>query len=149
MADEDTMKVTADRSDDADAAPDPHMAGGPAITMAQQQEQLRDGKIVGFTCKQCNHDRFSPMSRCPKCGSSDIGTREFSTTGKVVSYTIQSVAAEQFMNEVPFAFVIVDLDDGPQVSGWVPYISKQEELPLGSAVEYQSSYKPGMQFEKK
>lgn len=149
MAGEKKMQLTEERTDDADKAKDPHMAHGPAITMHEQQERLKDGHIVGFTCNACHYDRFSPMNRCPKCGSTDIGTREFSTTGKVVSYTIQSVAAEQFMNEVPFAFVIVRLDDGPNVSGWVPWISKSEELPMGQQVEYTPSYKPGMQFEKR
>lgn len=142
------VKITEERSDDADVQTNSHMAVRPAISMMEQQEQLRDGTITGFKCNKDGYEQFSPMIRCPKCGSKDITTREFSTTGKVVSYTIQSVASEQFMNEVPFAFAIVDLDDGPKVSGWIPYISKADELPLGTKVEYIPSYKPGMMFEK-
>ena len=127
---------------------DVHIAPGPVVTMSSQRDALCDGRILGSTCKSCSYDQFSPMTRCPKCASSDIAAREFSTTGKVVSYTIQSVASEQFLNETPFAFAIVQLDDGPRVSGWVPWIAKPSELPMGQPVQYSASYKPGMQFEK-
>ena len=128
---------------------DRHIASAPQLSLKEQREHLRNGKVVGFTCKKCRHDQFSPMVRCPKCRSADVATREFSKTGKVVSYTIQSVAAEAFLNETPFAFAIIQLDDGPQVSGWIPWIAKPGELPLGQRVEYTPSYKPGMLFEKK
>lgn len=128
---------------------DPHIAGRPVMSLKEQKEQLRDGKIFGFHCAKCKHDRFDPMLRCPKCGATEIQKRQFSTTGKIVSYTIQSVASESFLNETPFAFALVKLDDGPMCSGWVPYIRNEKELPLGQKVEYVSSYKPGIMFEKK
>ncbi len=128
--------------------PEPHAVRAPAITMQAQSELLRDGNITGFHCNGCDYDQFSPMVRCPKCRGSDIGTRQFSGTGKVVSYTIQTVASEEFINETPFAFAVIQLDDGPKVSGWIPWISRSDDLPMGQAVKYYPSYKPGMQFEK-
>ncbi len=124
------------------------IAGRPVITMAEQQEKLRDEEIWGFHCNACNHEQFAPMVRCPKCKSKDLSSRKFSNTGKVVSYTIQTVAAESFLNETPFAYAIVDLDDGPNIACWIPWISKPEELPIGQQVTYVPSYKPGIQFDK-
>ncbi len=129
-------------------ATDPHTAKAPLITMKGQKDALRDGKIIGFRCKTDGYQQFSPMIRCPKCRQTDLETREFSTTGTVLSYTIQSVASEQFLNETPFAFAIIQLDDGPKVSGWIPWISKPAELPVGSKVTYTPTYKPGFMFEK-
>ncbi|MFA5945102.1 MAG: OB-fold domain-containing protein [Candidatus Thermoplasmatota archaeon] len=126
-----------------------HLAGRPVLSLKEQKELLRDGKVFGYHCGQCKHDRFDPMLRCPKCASTDIQRRQFSATGKVVSYTIQSVASESFLNETPFAFALIKLDDGPMCSGWVPYIRNEKELPIGQKVEYISSYKPGMMFEKR
>lgn len=126
-----------------------HLAGRPVLSLKEQKDLLRDGKVVGYHCAKCKHDRFDPMLRCPKCASTDIQRRQFTATGKVVSYTIQSVASESFLNETPFAFALIQLDDGPMVSGWIPYIRNQGELPLGQKVEYVSSYKPGMMFEKR
>ena len=128
---------------------DPHMAGRPVLSLKEQRDLLRDGKIVGYHCATCKHDRFDPMLRCPKCKSGTIERRQFSNTGTVVSYTIQSVASEAFLNETPFAFALVQLDDGPRVSGWIPWIGKEKDLPLGQTVIYTPSYKPGMMFEKR
>lgn len=125
-----------------------HAARQPAITMHEQQEKLRDEEIWGFHCDECDHEQFAPMVRCPKCHGKTISTRQFSNSGKVVSYTIQTVAAESFLNETPFAYAIVDLDDGPKIACWIPWISKPSELPLGTKVQYVSSYKPGVQFDK-
>lgn len=130
-------------------AANPHLAGRPVLSLKEQKDLLKDGKLVGFQCAKCKHDRFDPMLRCPKCGGTDIARRQFSSTGKVESYTIQSVASESFLNETPFAFALIQLDDGPRVSGWIPWIAKEKDLPLGQKVEYVSSYKPGMQFEKR
>jgi uncharacterized OB-fold protein len=128
---------------------DPHAAPRPVLSLKEQREALKEGKIIGFHCANCKTDRISPMARCPKCHSAAIVQRQFSNTGKVVSYTIQSVAAEQFLNETPFAFALIQLDDGPRVSGWIPWIAKPKDLPMGQKVAYVSSYKPGMQFEKR
>ena len=127
----------------------PHQAGRPVLSLKEQRDLLKEGKVIGFHCKACRHDRFDPMNRCPKCKSVQIERREFSKTGTVVTYTIQSVASEAFLNETPFAFALVKLDDGPMVSGWIPWIAKAKDLPLGQKVEYVSSYKPGMMFEKR
>lgn len=127
----------------------PHIAGRPVMSLKEQRDLMKDGKLVGYHCGKCRHDRIDPMLRCPKCASTDIQRREFSKTGKVVTYTIQSVASESFLNETPFAFALIQLDDGPCISGWIPYIRNEKELPMGQKVEYVSSYKPGIMFEKK
>lgn len=141
-------QLTPERADDADHHKDRHEAKRPKLSLDEQKEKLRDEEIWGFHCNACKYDQISPMIRCPKCASSDVSTRKYSNTGKVVSYTIQSVASEQFLNETPFAFAIIKLDDGPKISGWIPYISKPAELPMGATVHYVPSYKPGMMFEK-
>ncbi|MFO1533827.1 MAG: Zn-ribbon domain-containing OB-fold protein [Thermoplasmatota archaeon] len=133
----------------AETAGNDHLAPRPVLSLKEQRDLLRDGKVVGFHCPACKTDRLSPMTRCPKCGGTDIVRREFSKTGTVASYTIQSVASEQFLNETPFAFALIQLDDGPRVSGWIPWIAKAKDLPMGQKVEYVPSYKPGMMFEKR
>jgi uncharacterized OB-fold protein len=124
-------------------------AGSPVLTLKGQRDAMRDGKILGYACAKCGHRQITPMVRCGKCGESKINTAAFATTGKVVTYTIQQVASEQFLNEVPFAWVIVELDaGGPRVSGWVPFVARPADLPMGQKVKFSSTYKPGMMFEK-
>lgn len=119
------------------------------LTLKGQRDGMRDGKILGYQCGKCSRRQITPMVRCGACGASDVRVTEFATTGKLVTYTIQQIASEQFLNEVPFAWVIVDLDNGgPRVSGWIPFIARPDDLPAGQKVKFTSSYKPGMQFEK-
>lgn len=118
------------------------------LTLKSQRDAMRDGKILGSECANCHRRSITPIARCT-CGGTEAPAVEFATTGKVVTYTIQQVASEQFLNEVPFAWVVVELDGGgPRVSGWMPFVSRPEDLALGQRVRFTPSYKPGMMFEK-
>ena len=123
-----------------------HAAALPSLK--QQQEAMREGTILGFACRACGTRRLTPMVRCP-CGKGPVEAVAFAATGVVQTYTIQYVASESFLNEVPFAWAIILLDDGgPRVSGWLPFIAKPEDLTVGQKVRFTPSYKPGMMFEK-
>ncbi len=117
-------------------------------TFKEIREAVREGKIIGFKCRKCGHKSVTPMVYCFKCGGKDIERVELPSTGKVLTYTIQMVAPEQFINEVPYAWVIVELDDGTRVSGWIPFIDKPKDLPIGQRVKMVKTYKPGIVFEK-
>ena len=118
------------------------------LTVREFQEEIRDGKLEGYKCTKCGHKQIDILEFCPICHSPDLKKEEFSTSGTVVTYTIQLVAPEQFMNEVPYAWAIIELDEGPRVTGWIPFISKPEELPVGQRVVFKRSYLPGIVFEK-
>lgn len=116
-------------------------------TMARITEQRKDGTLIGFRCSN-EHTFISPVRRCPKCGSKEIEQVELPPKGEVVTFTIQNVAAEEFMNETPFAWAIVELEDGTRVTGWVPYVASDKDLAIGDTVEFTPTYKPGVMFEK-
>jgi uncharacterized OB-fold protein len=118
------------------------------LTIKEFQDAIREGKIEGYRCKNCGHKQIDIIDFCPVCHSSDLEKIEFAKEGKVITYTIQQVAPEQFMNEVPYAWTIVELDDGPRVTGWIPFISKSSDLPIGQRVRFKKSYLPGIVFEK-
>lgn len=118
------------------------------LTLKQQREAMRDGRLVGPACTECGHRSLIPFSRCVN-GHDQVRWMEFAREGVVVTYTIQIVAPEQFINEVPFAWVVVDLDGGgPRISGWIPFVSKPDDLRAGQRVRFMPSYKPGLMFEK-
>ena len=130
------------------AKADPHQTEfHPAIHMKDQIDKIRNGTITGHECQNCHRQSLTPMMRCT-CGSKDIKEASFSSEGAVESFTVQVVASEQFINEVPFAWAIIKLDKGPRVTGWIPYVAKQADLKVGQRVKYTPSYKPGMMFEK-
>jgi len=118
------------------------------MTIKDFQEGIHDGKIEGYRCLNCGHKRIDIMEFCPVCHNSNLQKVEFSNSGSVLTYTIQFVAPEQYMNEVPYAWAIIQLDDGPKVTGWIPFISKPSDLPIGQRVVFKKSYLPGIVFEK-
>lgn len=118
------------------------------LTMKQQREALREGRILGQECSVCGERHFIPVVRCTK-GHDALHVKEFAKQGAILTYTIQVVAPEAFLNEVPFAWAVVELDDGgPRVSGWIPFVARPEDLKTGQRVRFSPSYKPGMMFEK-
>lgn len=132
----------------AKAKADPHATEvHPAIHLKDQIDKIRDGTLTGHECAACHRQSLTPMMRCT-CGGTEIKEASFSNEGIVESYTVQVIAGEQFINEVPFAWAIIRLDQGPRVTGWIPFISKQTDLKVGQRVKYTPSYKPGMMFDK-
>ena len=115
--------------------------------MAALKEQRKDGTLTGFRCTN-GHTWITPVRRCPTCSSKEIAAVELPHDGTIVTFTIQNVAAEEFINETPFAFAIVELSDGTRVTGWVPYVASDRDLAIGDKVRYEPTYKPGIMFEK-
>ena len=111
-------------------------------------EATRDGIIKAYQCTECNEMGVSVQALCKQCGNNKLNIKEISNVGKVVTYTIQTVAPDPFVNEVPYVWVIVELEDKIRITGWIPFISSKEQLSIGQKVKLVKSYKPGMVFEK-
>lgn len=75
------------------------------------------------------------MYYCDKCFSHSFKEVPYNGTGRIVTYTIQSVVPEGFEDVDSYAWVIFKLDKTElNVSGFLPGISSPSELPLGSHV---------------
>ena len=66
----------------------------------------------------------------------------------MVAFTIQHVPADDFLNEAPYAYVVVELDGGGRITGWMPTVKQESDLKIGDRVRFAPSYKPGVQFAK-
>jgi uncharacterized OB-fold protein len=84
--------------------------------------------------------------RCPRCGDRLVEV-ELPLEGSVVSFTVQTVPSEGFMNDAPYAYVIVDLG-GAVISGWMPGLRSPDELAIGTKVRFRPSYRNDVQFER-
>jgi uncharacterized OB-fold protein len=65
-----------------------------------------------------------------------------------VAASIQTVPSDEFLNDAPYAYVVVELDEGGRLSGWVESVRSADELGIGDRVHWVASYKPGVHFEK-
>lgn len=86
--------------------------------------------------------------RCPRCGAYDLTEFALSGKGKVAAFTVQNVPSDEFVNDAPYAYVLVDLEEGGRISGWMPAVRAVTELSIGDRVHFVPSYKPGVQFQK-
>lgn len=106
------------------------------------------GKLRGFRCTNCGLVTATWGLACSRCGHPTLEEAELSVTGKVAAFTILTVPGEEFLNEAPYAYVVVDLDGGGRITGWMPSVRAEHEVEIGDRVRYVSSYKPGVQFVK-
>ena len=107
-----------------------------------------EGILKGYMCAKCGFKRVTFMPICVKCFSRDIRIQDLPLTGKVITYTLQSFGPEKFLNDAPYAYVIVELDDGTRMSGWMPDIKEKNQIHIGDRVQLAKTYKPGYVFEK-
>jgi uncharacterized protein len=83
---------------------------------------------------------------CPNCGVRDLSEVELSGTGRLVAFTVQNVPGDEFLNDAPYAYVIVELDGGGRITGWIDGIRSEPELSEGMRVVWTPTYKPGVHF---
>jgi len=106
------------------------------------------GKLRGFRCTHCGLITATWGLACSRCGHPELVEAELTTKGKVVAFTILTVPSEDFLNDAPYAYVLVELDGGGRVTGWMPSVRAENQIRIGDRVHYVAGYKPGVQFEK-
>ncbi len=107
-----------------------------------------DRALKGFRSDRCGFVTATWSLRCPRCGARDLTEIALSGKGTVVAYTVQTVPSDEFLNEAPYAYVVVDLDEGGRLTGWMPEVRAENDLAIGDRVHFVASYKPGVQFAK-
>ncbi|GAC1570930.1 MAG: hypothetical protein NVS3B18_03650 [Candidatus Dormibacteria bacterium] len=69
-------------------------------------------------CGDCGRHAHPPRYYCSQCSSPRYEFVEISGTGFVYSYTVSHYTAEAaWRDQVPYATVVVQLDEGPRIVG--------------------------------
>jgi len=76
---------------------------------------LKEGKIFGLRCSECERVLLPPLGLCPNCGSNDFSWIPMSGMGKLM---FASVGPHRMMG-IQFIQGTVRLKEGPWVSGMV------------------------------
>ena len=106
------------------------------------------GRLRGFRCPSCGLVTATWGLACSRCGHRPLEETELAQRGKVVACTILHVPGDEFLNDAPYAYVVVELESGGRITGWMPTVRAESEIAIGDRVRYVSSYKPGVQFVK-
>jgi uncharacterized OB-fold protein len=107
----------------------------------------RDGRLLGFR-SACGFVTATWAVACPRCGAADLEEVELSGRGRIAAFTVQTVPAEEYLAEAPYAYVIVDLAEGGRISGWVAGGPGTAELAIGQAVRAVPARGRGVRFER-
>jgi len=104
-------------------------------------EAVKAGNVLARKCTKCDELHLATVYFCSKCGSKEFEDSILKGTGKVVTYTIMTVPPAGFEDLVPYAWVVMELDDTSElmspvrISGFLANIQKPEDLPIGTVVK--------------
>ncbi|MCI4330434.1 MAG: OB-fold domain-containing protein [Thermoplasmata archaeon] len=126
--------------------------GDESTTEGHSIEEYRRGyeqerRLRGFR-SQCGFTTVTWGLLCPQCGKRDLAEADLVGTGRVAAFSVQQVPSDEFLNDVPYAYVVVDLDGGGRITGWMPSVRSEAELTIGDRVRFVESYKSGVHFER-
>jgi uncharacterized OB-fold protein len=86
-------------------------------------------------CTKCGEWRHTPRPMCGECLSLEWQWVRVSGKGKVYTWTVTfQPLYPQFKQDIPYAGVIVELDEGPRMVSWVTGID-QMDLKVNMPVE--------------
>jgi uncharacterized OB-fold protein len=80
------------------------------LTHAAWTDAVRDGRLLGGSCGQCDTTVGTPKAACPHCGARDLETVDLPTEGVVYTETTINVPPEG-IEERGSQVAIVDLGD--------------------------------------
>lgn len=96
------------------------------LTSKQYNEALKQDKLIGLRCQQCGTINAPPRMVCIQCTSPNLQTVDLRGEGKIVTFTTVFVAPEGREKEVPYVIVMVELDEGPWITGNLEGIEPHE-----------------------
>ncbi|MBM4266028.1 MAG: Zn-ribbon domain-containing OB-fold protein [Deltaproteobacteria bacterium] len=95
----------------------------------------RNHELVVQRCRSCGQLRFPAREVCPKCWSTEREWTPVSGRGEVFSfYWMHQKYHPAFADELPYAVVVVQLEEGPRMATNVLGCS-HDELRIGMPVE--------------
>jgi uncharacterized OB-fold protein len=111
-------------------------------------EALKENRLLGLKCHSCGAITVPPKIVCRQCASPDLEIVELKGAGKIRTFTTIFVASEGREDEVPYTIVMVELDDGPWITGNLDGIDpKQASMELiGRKVEMTHKVFPGDKY---
>jgi uncharacterized OB-fold protein len=96
-------------------------------------EEARAGRLTGIRCGGCGELAIPPKEFCATCQKRDWRPVPLAGSGTIVSHTVIRVAPRGRGGEVPYAVVVVRLDEGVSLLGRavdIPFEALKSGLPV-------------------
>jgi len=85
-----------------------------------------------LSCDACKKAFIPPKYVCPHCYRTELREITVSGAGKIYSYTTIYIPPETFADQAPYSVILVELDEGPRVTGRLeagePVMERRVEL---------------------
>jgi len=111
------------------------------ITSASFYQFLAEKKLMASRCRKCQALYLPPHAVCSRCHASDMEWVEVKGDGKLAAFTSVCVGPsftldEGYSRSKPYVVGVVQLDEGPKVSGRVLGLDagKPDEIKVGTPV---------------
>ena len=106
----------------------------PPFTIEQFYKFLSEKKLMAAQCRDCGAKFLPPRLVCTNCYSKNLTWVQLKTRGKLVTYTVIHVAPQKFQPFVPYAYGIVELENGLRLPGMIRDV-EHEKIKIGMELE--------------
>lgn len=104
------------------------------FTIEQFYRFIGEEKLMAAKCQNCGTLLIPPRPMCFKCLSTDLGWVQLKNRGRLLTYTVTYIAPQQFQSMMPYAYGIIELEDGPRLPGMIKDVNL-EEMRIGMELE--------------
>ena len=104
------------------------------FTIEQFYRFIGEKRLMAARCDRCGILILPPRPICMNCLSTDLRWVELKKRGKLLTYTVIYVAPAQFQSMAPYAYGIVELEDGPHLPGIIQGL-RLEDIRVGMELE--------------
>ena len=109
-------------------------------TIEQYHKYIQDHDFHALKCKSCGAVIAPPKGMCYSCGGTDFEWTAVSGKGKLVSFTVIHISAEEFQDEAPYFVAIVELEEGTRITARLldldPNEPKKVQLGMPMKLDY-------------
>ena len=100
------------------------------FTIEQFYKFLQQCKLMAGKCLKCGKIHLPPRPLCDNCYSQEFEWINVSGKGKLLTYTIISIAPAQFQALTPYVVGIVEFENGLKIPGMIQ-CATQEQIKIG------------------
>ena len=119
------------------------------LTKEEFTNSAKLGKVLTRKCTKCGHLHLVTTYYCQNCGNKGFENTVIDGKGSVVTYTIITVPPDGYEEYVPYAWVVMKLDESElRISGFMAGIGSPADLPLGTRVKVAGYDQRGIIIEK-
>ncbi len=112
-------------------------------------DNAKAGKVLAKKCTKCGELHLATIYFCKKCGNKGFENAVLEGKGTVVTYTIITVPPSGFEKYIPYAWVILNLDESDlKISGFMAGVKNPSELPIGTKAKITGFDDRGILIEK-